>query len=261
LKEYCCHKVDKRIGDIMKKKQKERRVEAARLAKKEAMGDYLHLKNKKGELIAKPLPQPTLPKLSVDDDDTSSMNTRVPPSNASTYTYTQDYFFNAEKSMDYPPMPAYNPYSHHPAPGAPTYNPSFGHEDQYTYSPRPYGDDADSIAKLGPSSLPFARDPVDRQASPYYPPSVHSSKIDLGNSYQGRAAYTPAPSQPRNAVPPSTEHARQTSSGSNVGLAYDDGSAPDYRTQPTYPAQHSGYVDSSRGGRYDEETGRGGYAT
>jgi hypothetical protein len=204
-----------RIGDIMKKKQKERRLEAAKLAKKEAMGDYSHLKNKKGELIGKPLPQPTLPKLSVDDDDTSSVATRVPPSSASTYTYTQDYFYNPEKSMDYPPMPAYNPLSHHPAPGAPTYNPSFGHEDQYTYPSRPY-DDADSTAKLGPSSLPFARDPVDRQASPYYPPSTHSGKIDPVSVYQGRTAYTPAPSQPK---PPSPEHARRPSSGSSgIGI-------------------------------------------
>lgn len=259
LKEYCCHKVDKRIGDIMKKKQKERRLEAAKLAKKEAMGDYSHLKNKKGELIAKPLPQPTLPNLSVDDDDTSSVATRIPPSNASTYTYTQDYYFNAEKSMDYPPMPAYNPYSHHPAPGAPTYNPSFGFEDQYTYpSPRPYDDDADSIAKLGPSNLPFTRDPVDRQASPYYPPSTHGTRFDPVDVYQGRAAYTPAPSS-RNAVSPPIEHARAPSSGSG-GLAYDGGYATE--TQPAYPTQHSRYVNSSRGGGrgYDEEVGRGHYA-
>ena len=240
----------------MKKKQKDRRREAAELAKKEARGDYSHLKNKKGELIAKPLPQPTLPKLSVDDDDTSSVATRVPPSNASTYNYSQDYFYSADKSTDFPPMPPYNPSSHHPAPGAPTFHPSFGHEDQYNYpSPRPYDDDADSIAKLGPSSLSFARDPVDRQGSPYYPPN----RIDPVN-YQGRAAHSPAPSQTRHAMPPSAEHERQPSSGSSVGLPYDDGYATDYRTQATHPTQHSRYVNPSRGGRgYDEETGRGNY--
>src|SRR6266498_6028309 len=100
----------------MKRKQKERRLEALKLAQKEARGDFSHLKNKKGELIAKPLPQPTLPNLSVDDDDdTSSMATRGPPPS----TYTQDYLHAPEKGMDYPPMPAYNPYSSHPAPGAP----------------------------------------------------------------------------------------------------------------------------------------------
>ena len=241
----------------MKKKQKERRLEAAKLAKKEAMGDYSHLKNKKGELIAKPLPQPTLPNLSVDDDDTSSMATRVPPSNASTYTFTQDYYYNAEKSADYPPMPAYNPYSHHPAPGAPSYNPSF-YEDQYMYSsPRPYDDDASSIAK---PTVPFSRDPVDRQGSPYHAPSTQGNKFDPVDVYQGRAAYTQAPIPPQQVNLPPTERARLPSSGSSVGLAYDDGIIADYQTQQTYPAQHSRYVDSSRGGRgYDEETGRGNY--
>ena len=247
-------------------KKKERCIEAAKLAKKEAMGDYSHLMNKKGELIAKPLPQPTLPKLSVDDDDSSSVATRVPPSNASTYTHTQDYYYNAEKSMDYPPMPAFNPYSHHPAPGAPTYNPSFGHEDQYSYpSPRPYDDDADSITKPGP--LPFAREPVDRQGSPYYTPSTQGNRVEPVNVYQGHPAYSPAPSQTRHAIPPPTEHERQPSSGSSLGLAYDDSYTTNHQTQPTHPAQHSGYVNSPRGGRgYDEERGRGnnyqgGYAT
>ncbi len=99
-----------RIGAIIKRKQKERRAEAARLAQKEAEGDYSHLKNKKGELIAQPLPQPTLPNLSVDDDDASSMNTRVAPS-----MHTKDYNYYNDKA-DYPPMPAYNAYGQ--------YNPS-----------------------------------------------------------------------------------------------------------------------------------------
>jgi len=251
LKEYCCHKVDKRIREILKMKQKER----AKLDKKEAMGDYSHLKNKKGELIAKPLPQPTLPKLTVDDDDSSSVATRVPPSNASTYNHTQDYYYNAEKSMDYPPMPAFNPYSHHPAPGAPSYNPSFGHEDQYNYpSSRPYDDDSDSIAKLRPSPLPFSHDPMDRQGSPYVTPSTQGNRSDV---YQGHP-YSPAPSQTRHAMPPPIEHERQPSSGSSVGLAYDEGYSNDHQTQPTHPVQPSGYVNSPRGGRNNYQ---GGYAT
>jgi len=106
LKEYVCHKVDKRISQIIKRRNKERLAKANELAKKEAMGDYSHLKNKKGELIAKPLPQPTLPNLSVDDDmdDSSTMHTRVPPSN-----YSQDNYFASDykNDLDYPPMPTY----------------------------------------------------------------------------------------------------------------------------------------------------------
>lgn len=242
---------------MMKLKTKERCDEAMKIEKKEAKGDYSHLMNKKGELIAKPLPQPTLPKFSVDDDDSSSVATRV---NGSTYNHTKDYYFNAEKSMDYPPMPAFNPYSHHPAPGAPTYNPSLGHEDQYSY------DDSNSIAKLRPSPLPFARDPLDRHGSPHYTPSTQGNRIDPVNVYQGHPAYSPAPSQTRHAMPPPTDHERQPSSGSSVGLAYDDGYTTDHQTKPTHAAQHNRYVNSPRGGRgYDEERGwgnnyQGGYA-
>lgn len=209
-----------RIGDIMKRKQKERRLEAAKLAQKEAMGDFSHLKNKKGEVIGKPLPQPTLPNLSVDDDDTSSMATRAPPSTYAPSTYTPDYYYQSEKSVDYPPMPAYNPYSTHPAPGAPFYNPSFGYEEQYTYpSSRPYDEDNKSTAHLAPSVSS-----MDRQPSPYYTQSVHGNNYDPVDVYQGRAAYTPAP------MPQQQSHRRRTSplagqsqvpSSSNEGLAYD----------------------------------------
>jgi len=247
LKEYCCFLVDKRIDMIMKMKQKERKE----LADNEAKGDFSHLKNKKGELIAKPLPQPTLPKVSFDDDDaTASVNTLVQPSSASNYSYTKDYFFHADNA-DYPPMPAYNPNSHHPAPGTPIH---FGQEDP---SQRPY-DSADSLATLG-RSLPFTRDPVNRHGSPYYTPSIQSNSIDPVNVYQGRVRYSPPPSQTRHAMPPPTEHERQSSSGSSVALPYDD---------RTHPTQNGRYVNPSRGVRgYDMESGRGrgnyqgGYAT
>lgn len=57
LKEYCCHKVDKRIGELIKKKTQQRVQMEAAQAKKEAAT---------GELSG---PQPTLPNFSVDDDD------------------------------------------------------------------------------------------------------------------------------------------------------------------------------------------------
>ncbi|KAG1806922.1 uncharacterized protein HD556DRAFT_1325253 [Suillus plorans] len=122
LKEYVCHKVDKRIAEVIKRRNKERLARAAALAKKEAMGDFSHLKNKKGEMVGKPLPQPTLPNLSVDDDDDAGSISKRGPGGA----YNQDYYFD-QKSIapsyhtnpasadyaDYPPMPAYNAgYSH-----------------------------------------------------------------------------------------------------------------------------------------------------
>ncbi|KAG9284471.1 hypothetical protein G9A89_014075 [Geosiphon pyriformis] len=63
LKEYCCHKIDKRIGELLKKKSKDRYQKQRAKAQAEAQGDYSHLKNKKGELTSQPLREPTLPTL------------------------------------------------------------------------------------------------------------------------------------------------------------------------------------------------------
>ncbi|KAI5476019.1 hypothetical protein MNV49_000491 [Pseudohyphozyma bogoriensis] len=70
LKEYCCHKVDKRIAELMRRKTRKRLAKEAEIARKEAAGDYSHLRDKKtGKMIAAPLPQPTLPKIGLRDDD------------------------------------------------------------------------------------------------------------------------------------------------------------------------------------------------
>ncbi|GAA5943354.1 uncharacterized protein JCM15063_002922 [Sporobolomyces koalae] len=70
LKEYCCHKVDKRIAELMKRKNRKRLAKEAEIARKEARGDFSHLKDHKtGKLIAAPLPQPTLPKIGFQSDD------------------------------------------------------------------------------------------------------------------------------------------------------------------------------------------------
>jgi hypothetical protein len=249
LKEYCCHKVDKRIGDVIKRRQKQRRIDAAKQAQKEAMGDYSHLKNKKGELIAKPLPQPTLPNLSVDDDE-SSMKTRVPAPS----TYTQDsYYYKGDNglSSDYPPMPAYNPYPNHQAPDYAQYNPSSAtlDYDGAAYPP-PHG---------------YEDDNENQHGSPYGPPQVGNY-----DAHQGRMGSAP-PQQHRRSPPSSVGHPQG-------GMAYDD--VPEYAGQYQQPAglyaapelfddPYSGYASPSvpvsnhpsrqpsRGRNYDEETGYG----
>jgi len=117
LKEYCCHKIDKRIAELMKKKNKQRLAKAAALARKEAAGDFSHLQNKKGEFLSKPLPQPTLPSIVLDDlePDNVSMRTRVDTDYQhnkwqSEYTYSSNNLTDA--APDYPPMPPYQPYAH-----------------------------------------------------------------------------------------------------------------------------------------------------
>ncbi|SNX82644.1 uncharacterized protein MEPE_01350 [Melanopsichium pennsylvanicum] len=66
LKEYCCHKVDKRVTELVHLKKKQRLAKVAEIARKEAAGDFSHLMNKKGEMIGHAIPQPTLPTVDVD---------------------------------------------------------------------------------------------------------------------------------------------------------------------------------------------------
>jgi len=158
LKEYCCHKVDKRIAEIIKRRNKQRQQRAEELAKKEAAGDFSHLKNKKGEIVGKPQPQPTLPVLSVDDDfnDMASTKQRGPPGGF-------DGYYSDQKSsiVDYPIMPAYNqPHSHHQAPGYPQYNPSV----PTVYDDR-YDDDTGSQIHLASAAAPTPRG---GSADPHY---------------------------------------------------------------------------------------------
>jgi len=116
LKEYTCHKVDKRIAELLKKKAQQRVQKQLALAKKEAAGDFSHLKGKK-HAVPVSLPQePTLPSVSVDDDFTA------PP--VTPHQYNDGYWDPDHKSeyaastynshpgeypaYDYPPMPAYH---------------------------------------------------------------------------------------------------------------------------------------------------------
>jgi hypothetical protein len=114
LKEYCCHKVDKRIAELIKRKNKQRLAKQAALAKKEAAGDFSHLKDKQGRINV--LPQPTLPSVSLDDDESDlrrQRNPYAPPVNWQS-DYKSEYASSFQPDYpDYPPpMPEYQPYSH-----------------------------------------------------------------------------------------------------------------------------------------------------
>ncbi|CAO1614983.1 unnamed protein product [Parajaminaea phylloscopi] len=66
LKEYCCHKIDKRITELVHVKKKQRVKKQAAIARAEAKGDFKHLMNKKGVIVGQKMVQPTLPKVEVD---------------------------------------------------------------------------------------------------------------------------------------------------------------------------------------------------
>lgn len=219
------------------------------------MGDYSHLKNKKGEFIARPLPQPTLPNLRV-DDDSSSMNTCV----VAPSTYTQDPSYKGFTS-EYPLMPAYNPYV------APHCNPSSATlcDDSIYPPPQTYDDDNESTLNFAAAAAPFARDPVDRHGSPYGPPQ--GGNYNPHDVYQGRTG--PAQQQPQHRrSPPSSVGQPQGS------LAYGD--VPEYPGQYQHPVgmvaapqslddPYGGYASPPapisnqppRRRNYDEESGYG----
>ncbi|KAI0638296.1 hypothetical protein C8Q77DRAFT_1047536 [Trametes polyzona] len=232
LKEYCCHKVDKRIAEIIKRRNKQRLAKAAALAKKEAAGDYSHLKNKKGELIAKPLPQPTLPNVSIDDDrdDVASIRTRGPP--PSTLAQS-DYYYSDYKApvdygvdyppLDYPPMPAYAQQT-----GYHQYNGSIG---TLPESPQaPYDDEYASQVHLPSAAAPFG------QADDHPHSSMQHSAYGGYESYDPYRSPSAAPDYRSGSAAPDYR-------AGSAAPDYRSGSvAPDYRSGSVAPDYRSGSV-------------------
>ncbi|KAK7695488.1 hypothetical protein QCA50_000124 [Cerrena zonata] len=251
LKEYCCHKVDKRITEIIKRRNKQRLAKANALAKKEAAGDFSHLQTKNGEIV-KPIPQPTLPSITLDDDfnDTSSVRTKGPPPSTYTTTTQSDYYYSDRKEYptDYPPMPAYNqPYANY-AQNYHQYNPSMGTlpDDQAAYD-----DDYGSTAHLTTGAAYSGGNDM-------FAPSNHYDQNAYGYQQQPpqQAAY---PARTASAMGGQQAYA-------DSQLAYDDAPAYADPTQqqqqlrphandPAYGYQHG----TQRRSDYSGENGASGY--
>jgi len=117
------------------------------------MGDFSHLKNKKGEMVGKPLPQPTLPSLNLEDDE--EFNGSKARSTPAPSIYTADYF----NANDYPPpMPQYNPYSNCGAEFNPSQTTLYDHSVAYDH-------DNESQAHLTTTAAPIAQQPGYRMTS------------------------------------------------------------------------------------------------
>lgn len=85
---------------------------------KEAAGDFSHLKNKQGQIVGNVLPKPTLPNVSLDDDEEvkpqrPKLTTPAPSWPPTDYSSTD---YASTVNLDYPdyppPMPEYQSYSH-----------------------------------------------------------------------------------------------------------------------------------------------------
>lgn len=150
LKEYCCHMVDKRISELIKRKRKQRVAKIQQLAKKEAAGDFSHRTDKNG--VVRNAPQPTLPQISLDDDDATTLAAPKSVKYAASFRTGQESYWGSDYKddqngvygggPDYPPMPAFDPNAYPPQPGyTAAYASSHGHDTGYEEYRNGYGND------------------------------------------------------------------------------------------------------------------------
>ena len=195
------------------------------------MGDFSHLKNKKGEMIAQPLPQPTLPNLSVDDDDsdaTSAVKRGPSPS-----AYTQDYryaFDNKSVAPSYHTNPVGVDYSDYPV--MPSYNGGYPHQ-----TPGAYG-------QYNSSAATFDEEPPQRYAyDDDYSSQVNLPAAAAPVSYQPTATYGHA-GAPENVY--DAHQGRQTRPPHDIaaGMTRDVQDYPSHYAQPAYAYDYSSHGDS-----------------
>jgi len=206
----------------------------------EATGVY---KNKKGEQVAAALPQPTLPQISLDDDDdTSTLATRKAPS-----TKESSYAGDKASLYDYPPpMPAYNPYSAQYPAGAPHYNMSTtsvaAAYDDPSYGSTYHDDDT---AHLTSAAAPIA----------YAPPSAYTTSSGANSaaplqhtspalSSPAGLAYDESPQPSATGYPPTSQSQwQQQPYDNNIYDAYYSSSTP-------APQGNGGYDGYGQSGAY-----------
>jgi len=180
LKEYCCHKVDKRIGELIKRKIKIRQQREARIARKEAAGDFSHRKDRNGQVVDAPL-QPTLPDIDIDDEDVPPVR-RGPPPQQPPYVGGEQYWNQDMKSHD-----AYSMHSGYAPSQQPPYYVQNGRPDSYYDGASDYG----STAHLAPGQGQIP--PV-----PMGDPRVQAPTNGLGvGQYSHDPRYAAYPDQPQ----------------------------------------------------------------
>jgi len=198
LKEYCCHKVDKRISELIQRKRKQRVAKVQQLAKKEAAGDFSHRTDKNG--VVHNAPQPTLPQISLDDDDNTTLAAPKSQKYAASFRTGQESYWGSDYkddqsaiyggAPDYPPMPAYDPNAYPPQPGytagyMSSHDHDTGYDDQYVKNG--YGNDQSNSGANGYGQQQSA-----------YDQSTHGQHRDAYGTYNQQgygndAAYGAAP--------------------------------------------------------------------
>jgi hypothetical protein len=259
IKEYCCHKVDKvcidrnlqcsllmaflqRIAELIKRKNKLRLRRQAQLARKEAAGDFSHLKDKNGQIVGAPL-QPTLPDIDIDDELEPTHPVRrgpQPPFAA------EQYWGPEPKGVD-----GYSMHSGYAPSQPPYYHAHNGRPDSYYDAASDYGSTAHLAPGYGqippvPMGDPRVQSPGNPVAAGYY---VNDPRL----AYPEQAQY-PQEQFVQNQAPQYQAGDRRSHAS---GLAYDEPEGV-----PAYPGGHSaqGGLPSydRRGGKEDGHGG--GYA-
>nr|ODN92977.1 vacuolar protein [Cryptococcus depauperatus CBS 7855] len=217
LKEYICHKVDKRITELIKKKTKQRVARAAAIEKRARVQG-----SGKGGFDDKSggaWPEPTLPQISLDDDENNMMRAKikteqtglVPPG---TKVYTQEV-----SGLDYPPTPAgiYQP-------GSLAYQEDYGSLANLTANAGPMGISYPPTATTNQSTMaPYSASVL---SSPY----SYSPNPPLSSSNSARPSFPP------------TSNSSSSLSQYDHLLAHSSGRiSPSYtgRESPSYPSQHA----------------------
>ncbi|GAA6033615.1 hypothetical protein JCM8097_001486 [Rhodosporidiobolus ruineniae] len=230
LKEYCCHKVDKRIAELMKRKNRKRLAQEAKRAAAEARGDFRHLKDKSGKMVRAPMAQPTLPKIGFDDvDDIYSETGSIRGGGG------------MSEKHQYPPQPPTLPYNNLPysSSGLARSQPSYGYA----------ASDTDSLKQpTGPHAYAESVTSLDgfaHRAAPMGYAEYGDSTATLGVGPPGGM-----PRAPSYRTQPSTTEVRGEAAG---GYEYDE----KYAAQATATVSTLG-ASQFGGLAFDEATGGGG---
>lgn len=190
LKEYVCHKVDKRIGDIMRRIQKQRIARNNEIEQKLAIGGTIT--NAKGEEVDASHLMPTLPQIDLDDDDYGHHKRPISP-----HSRALSPAPGARSMAPGPPRarsPGPNQFFHHQKMNSPPvteediYDAYGTDKDRDSYPLATYGEDgtASKTSLLHHAAPPGLSYPPKATAAgaPSYPPSVATG----APSYPPRAA-------------------------------------------------------------------------
>ncbi|KAK1921818.1 putative vacuole protein [Papiliotrema laurentii] len=180
LKEFVCHKVDKRIAELIQKNRRDRIRRAAALEKKLANGS---VKDVPGII-----PQPTLPNVSLDDDDLLAGKRKLEAERRGGQGRAKREFVEYDVYPAYPPTVEYAP--------APAPRPALRPYDSY----EEYGSSTNLAANAAPMGLSYppvtapppvstGYNPNGHTPQPHVPPRASEPQYAYGGGYGGGYEY------------------------------------------------------------------------